>query len=174
VNHLAYFLLTVLLLERLKASGAARIVNVASEAHRFARTIEFDDLGHARRYRGMRVYGHSKLANILFTYELARRLAGTRVTANCAHPGGVGTRLGHNNGRIAVLLSGLLRPLLRTPEQGAATSVWLASSPAVEGVTGGYFKSCRAARSSRATYDVALARRLWDVSAELTGVSGPG
>jgi NAD(P)-dependent dehydrogenase (short-subunit alcohol dehydrogenase family) len=174
VNHLTYFLLTVLLLDRLKASGSARVVNVASEAHRFARTIDFDDLGHERRYRGMRVYGHSKLANIIFTYELARRLAGTSVTANCAHPGGVATGLGQNNGRIAVVLTRLLRPLLRTPEQGAATSIWLATSSAVEGVSGRYFKNCREARSSRVTYDVEVARRLWDVSARMTGVSDRG
>jgi len=174
VNHLAYFLLSALLLDRLKASGLARVVNVASEAHRFARTIEFDDLGFARRYRGMRVYGHSKLANILFTYELARRLAGTSVTANCVHPGGVATGLGQNNGRIAVVLTKLLRPLLRTPEDGAATSIWVATSPAVDGVSGRYFKSCREARSSRVTYDVAIARRLWDVSAEMTGVTDRG
>jgi NAD(P)-dependent dehydrogenase (short-subunit alcohol dehydrogenase family) len=122
----------------------------------------------------MRVYGHSKLANILFTYELARRLAGTSVTANCAHPGGVATGLGRNNGRIAVVLTALLRPLLRTPEEGAATSIWLATSPAVDGLTGRYFKNCREARSSRVTYDVALARRLWDVSARMTGVSDRG
>lgn len=174
VNHLAYFLLTVLLLDRLKASGPARVVNVASEAHRFARTIQFDDLGFERCYRGMRVYGHSKLANILFTYELARRLAGTPVTANCAHPGGVATGLGQNNGRISVVITRLLRPLLRTPEQGAATSIWLATSPALDGVSGRYFKSCREARSSRVTYDVAVARRLWDVSARMTGVSDRG
>jgi NAD(P)-dependent dehydrogenase (short-subunit alcohol dehydrogenase family) len=174
VNHLAYFLLTALLLDRLKASGPARVVNVASEAHRFARTIDFDDLGHERRYRGMRVYGHSKLANILFTYELARRLAGTSVSANCVHPGGVATGLGRNNGRIAVVLTALLRPLLRTPEQGAATSIWVATSPAVDGLTGRYFKNCREARSSVVTYDVALARRLWDVSARMTGVSDRG
>jgi NAD(P)-dependent dehydrogenase (short-subunit alcohol dehydrogenase family) len=171
VNHLAYFLLTNLLLDRLKSSGPARIVNVASEAHRFARTIRFDDLGHERRYRAMRVYGHSKLANVLFTYELSRRLAGTSVTANCAHPGGVATRLGQNNGRVATALSKALRPFFRTPEQGAATSVHLASSPAVEGVSGRYFKNSRAARSSRVTYDVELARRLWEVSARMTGVS---
>jgi NAD(P)-dependent dehydrogenase (short-subunit alcohol dehydrogenase family) len=174
VNHLAYFLLTALLLDRLKASGPARVVNVASEAHRFARTIDFDDLGHERRYRGMRVYGHSKLANILFTYELARRLAGTSVSANCVHPGGVATGLGRNNGRIAVVLTALLRPLLRTPEQGAATSIWVATSPAVDGLSGRYFKSCREARSSRVTHDVAVARRLWDVSARMTGVSDRG
>jgi len=174
VNHLAYFLLTVLLLDRLKASGSARVVNVASDAHRFARTIDFDDLGHERRYRGMRVYGHSKLANIIFTYELARRLAVTSVTANCAHPGGVATGLGRNNGRMAVVLTTLLRPLLRTPEEGAATSIWLATSSAVEGVSGRYFKNCREARSSRVTYDVEVARRLWDVSARMTGVSDRG
>jgi len=170
VNHLAYFLLTNLLLDRLRHSGHARIVSVASEAHRFVRTVAFDDLGHARRYRAMRVYGHSKLANILFTYELARRLAGTDVTVNCAHPGAVGTGLGQNNGRVATLLTRLLRPFFRTPERGAATSVWLASSPAVDGVTGRYFIDCREARSSRASYDPELAQRLWEVSARLTGV----
>ena len=174
VNHLAYFLLTLLLLDRLKASGPARVVNVASEAHRFAPTIEFDDLGFERRYRWMRVYGHSKLANILFTYELGRRLADTSVTANCVHPGGVATGLGQNNGRIAVVLTRLLRPFLRTPEDGAATSIWVATSPAVDGLSGRYFKSCREARSSRVTHDVAVARRLWDVSARMTGVSDRG
>jgi retinol dehydrogenase 12 len=171
VNHLAYFLLTHLLLDGLRRTPAARIVNVASEAHRFTRTIDFDDLGHARRYRTMQVYGHSKLANILFTYELARRLAGTTLTANCLHPGSVGTRLGQNNGRIATLLTRLLRPFFRTPEQGAATSIQLAASPAVAGVTGRYFKDCREARSSRASYDEDVARRLWAVSERMTGLT---
>ena len=99
-NHLAYFHLTLLLLDRLRASAPARIVNVASDAHRWGR-LDLDDLGNARRYRAMQVYGQSKLANILFTYELARRLAGSGVTCNCLHPGAVGTRLGHNNGMIA-------------------------------------------------------------------------
>ena len=171
VNHLAYFLLTRLLFERLAGSGDARIVNVASEAHRLARGIDFDDLGHAHRYRGMRVYGHSKLANILFTYELARRTAGTRVSANCLHPGAVGTRLGHNNGRLATLLARALRPFIRTPERGAATSIHLASSPAVTGISGKYFIDGREARSSRASYDAGAAQRLWDVSERLTGLS---
>ena len=171
-NHLAYFLLTLLLVERLRASAPARIVNVASEAHRFGR-IDFDDLGHAQQYRAMRVYGQSKLANILFTYELARRLAGTGVTVNCLHPGAVGTRLGHNNGTVARLLAGALRPFFRSPAQGDDTSIWLASSPAVEGVSGEYFVRRRPKRSSAASHDEAVARRLWDVSLELTGLEDP-
>ena len=172
VNHLAYFLLTHLLLDRLRGSAPARIVNVASDAHRFG-TLDLDDLDHARRYRAMRVYGASKLANILFTYELARRLDGTGVTANCLHPGAVATRLGQNNGRLATAITRLLRPFFRTPEQGAATAIYLASSPAVEGLSGKYFVDCREARSSRTTYDTELARRLWDASARLTALE-PG
>jgi NAD(P)-dependent dehydrogenase (short-subunit alcohol dehydrogenase family) len=171
-NHLAYFLLTLLLLERLRASAPARIVNVASDAHRFGR-MAFDDLGNAQRYRAMRVYGQSKLANVLFTYELARRLEGTGVTVNCLHPGAVATRLGHNNGAIARLLAGALRPFFRTPAQGAETSIWLASSPEVEHTTGGYFVGHRLKRSSPASYDQATARRLWDVSLRLTGLEEP-
>ncbi len=171
-NHLAYFLLTLLLLERLRASAPARIVNVASEAHRFGR-IDFDDLSNAQRYRAMRVYGQSKLANILFTYELARRLAGSGVTVNCLHPGAVGTRLGHNNGAVARVLASALRPFFRSPAQGADTSIWLASSPAVEGVTGHYFVRRKPKRSSPASYDEATARRLWDVSLRLTGLEEP-
>ncbi len=166
-NHLAYFLLTLILLPRLRASAPSRIVNVASEAHRFGR-IDFDDLGHARRYKAMRVYGASKLANILFTYELARRLAGSGVTVNCVHPGAVATRLGQNNGRVATALTKLLGVFFRTPAQGAATSVYVATAPELAGVTGQYFASARQKRSSRASHDAAAARRLWDVSAELT------
>src|SRR5262249_26734382 len=125
VNHLAYFLLTHLLLDRLRASAPARIVNVASEAHRWGR-LDFDDLGHEHRYRSMRVYGASKLANVLFTYELARRVAGPDVTVNCLHPGAVATRLGQNNGRVAAVLTKLLAPFFRTPADGAATSIHLA------------------------------------------------
>lgn len=169
VNHLGYFLLTHLLLDRLRSSTPARIVNVASDAHKFG-TIDLDDLGSERHYRTMRVYGASKLANILFTYELARRLAGTGVTVNCLHPGAVATRLGQNNGRVATLLTRVLKPFFRTPEQGAATSIYLASSPAVEGVSGRYFANCRERRSSRATYDTELARGLWAASARLTGI----
>jgi NAD(P)-dependent dehydrogenase (short-subunit alcohol dehydrogenase family) len=171
-NHLAYFLLTLLLLERLRASAPARVVNVASEVHRFG-GVDFDDLGHAQHYCAARVYGQSKLANILFTYELARRLAGSGVTVNCLHPGAVGTRLGHNNGTVARLLAGALKPFFRTPAQGADTSIWLASSPAVEGVSGEYFVGRTPTRSSAASHDEGTARRLWDVSLELTGLEDP-
>jgi NAD(P)-dependent dehydrogenase (short-subunit alcohol dehydrogenase family) len=171
-NHLAYFLLTLLLVERLRASAPARIVNVASEAHHVGR-LDFDDLGNARRYRAMRVYGQSKLANILFTYELARRLTGSAVTANCLHPGAVGTRLGHNNGTIARLLASALKPFFRSPADGADTSIWLASSPEVGGTSGQYFVRRAPKRSSAASYDHATARRLWDVSVGLTGIDDP-
>ena len=169
VNHLACFLLTHLLLERRQASAPARIVNVASDAHRWA-PMNFDDIEGEHRYRPMRIYGQSKLANVLFTYELARRLDDTRVTVNCVHPGAVATRLGGNNGAWAKVLISMLRPLFRTPEAGAATSVYLASSPEVEGVTGKYFSDCRVRRSSKDSYDECAARRLWDISACLTGI----
>jgi NAD(P)-dependent dehydrogenase (short-subunit alcohol dehydrogenase family) len=168
VNHLAPFLLTNLLLERLRQSGAARIVNVASDAHKFVRGINFDDLGFERRYAWTKSYGQSKLANVLFTRELAERLSGTSVTANCLHPGAVATSLGKNNGRVAGVLIGLLRPFFKTPEQGARTSVYLATSPDVEGVSGKYFSNCREARPSRAALDGAMARRLWEVSSTMT------
>jgi NAD(P)-dependent dehydrogenase (short-subunit alcohol dehydrogenase family) len=171
VNHLAYFLLTQLLLGRLRASAPARIVNVASDAHKIGR-LDLDDLGHRKRYRAMRVYGTSKLANILFTYELARRLAGTGVTVNCVHPGAVATRLGHNNGRIAAALARALGVFFRTPADGAATSIWAATAPELEAVTGRYFANRREARSSRASYDDGLARRLWDASERLTALRG--
>jgi NAD(P)-dependent dehydrogenase (short-subunit alcohol dehydrogenase family) len=169
VNHLAYFLLTNLLLARLQRSAPARIVNVASDAHTFG-GLDFDDLGNQRRYRAMRVYGQSKLANILFTAELARRIAGSGVTANSLHPGAVATGLGKNNGAWARALIVLLRPFFRTPVNGAATSIHLAASPAVEGVSGQYFANCREKRPSRAARDADAARRLWDVSAEMTGL----
>jgi NAD(P)-dependent dehydrogenase (short-subunit alcohol dehydrogenase family) len=169
VNHLAYFMLTLLLRESLQAAGEARIVNVASDAHRWGR-LDFDDLGNARKYRAMRVYGQSKLCNILFTYELARRLAETSITANCLHPGAVATRLGQNNGRIATALTKMLAPFFRTPEGGADTAVHLATSPDVRGTTGGYFANRRAIRSSRLSYDPDVQRRLWDASEALSGV----
>jgi len=172
VNHLAYFLLTALLLERLKASAPARIVNVASHAHRWA-AIDFDDLGHRRAYKATRVYGASKLANLLFTYELARRLDGTGVTVNAVHPGAVATRLGQNNGRIATLFTKLLAPFFRSPERGAATSIHAATAPELDGISGRYFASGREARSSPESHDEAVARRLWEVSARMTGLT-PG
>jgi NAD(P)-dependent dehydrogenase (short-subunit alcohol dehydrogenase family) len=171
VNHLAYFLLTNLLLDRLRASVPARIVNVASDAHRMVRGIRFDDPGFARGWSWWRVYGHSKLANVLFTAELARRLEGSGVTANCVHPGAVASGLGTNNGRIARLVLPLLRPFMRSPEQGAATSLFVATSPQLEGVSGRYFTNSRPVRPARAARDADAARRLWELSARMTGLA---
>lgn len=170
VNHLAYFMLTNLLLDRLRESAPARIINVSSDAHRLA-PLDLDDLQSERRYRGPRVYGQSKLANILFTRELARRLAGTGVTVNCLHPGVVATRFAQNNGRLALWVTTLLKPFFLTPEQGADTAIHLATSPEVEGVSGEYFVKRKARRPSAAALDEATARRLWTLSAELTGLS---
>ena len=169
VNHLAYFLLTNLLLERLIASAPARIVNVASDAHRWG-VLDINDLQNERSYRPVRVYGQSKLCNILFTRELARRLQGTRVTTNCVHPGGVATGLGWNNGWWAVLIAKALKPFILTPEQGADTVVYLATSPAVEEVSGRYFIKRREQQPSLAARDDETARRLWKISAELTAL----
>jgi len=170
VNHLAPFLLTNLLLDRLKAGNPARIVNVSSAAHAFP-GLDFDDWQSERRkYHSMRAYAMSKIANVLFTYELARRLTGTGVTANCLHPGMVATDIFTSQGKsLAVRLIGpLLRPFVMTAEQGAETSVYLAADPAVAGVTGRYFVKKLAKRSARPTYDEALARRLWELSERMT------
>jgi retinol dehydrogenase 14 len=173
LNHLAYFLLTNLLLDRLRASAPARIVNVTSSAQAFG-DLHLDDLQFQRRYRGQAAYNQSKLANVLFTYELARRLEGTGVTVNCAAPGVTRTNFGRDDsGPVMRLLAPLARPFMRSPEQGADTPVWLASAPEVEGETGGYYARRRARRSSRRSYDPELARRLWRVSEELTGLRQP-
>lgn len=173
VNHLGYFLLTNLLLERLRASAPARIVNVASEAHRMGGPLDFDDLGSAKRYSAMGVYGRSKLANLLFTRELARRLAGTGVTVNAVHPGAVRTGLGLNNDApFLKLLVRLVQPFFRSPERGARTSIWACTAPELEGVSGRYFSDCREKEPSAAARDDAAARRLWDASAKLAGLAG--
>ncbi len=169
VNHLAYFLLTNLLLERLKASAPSRIVNVASADHSNG-AIDFDDLQGEKGYKGAKAYSQSKLTNVLFTYELARRLQGTGVTANCLHPGVVGTNLGSGVSGAFGFVVRALRPLMKSPEKGAETSIYLASSPEVEGLSGGYFVKKAEARSSNASHDERLATRLWEVSAELTNL----
>ncbi|HME91489.1 MAG TPA: SDR family oxidoreductase [Myxococcaceae bacterium] len=166
-NHLAYFLLTQLLLDLLKASPSARIVNVSSEAHRRG-TIDFDNLQGEKQYRAFRAYSNSKLANVLFTYELAGRLKGTRVTANCLHPGTVRTNFGRGEPGFFRAVVKLAAPFMLSPEKGAETSIYLASSPEVEDVSGKYFIKCAQARSSSESYDQAKARRLWDISAQLT------
>jgi NAD(P)-dependent dehydrogenase (short-subunit alcohol dehydrogenase family) len=170
VNHMAYFVLAVRLKERLVAAAPARIVNTASDAHR-GNILDFDDLQSARRYRGLTAYGRSKLANILFTREFARRLAGTGVTVNCLHPGFVATRIADNNGGVFRLGVGVAKSLFAlSPEKGAETMVHLASSPDVAGITGGYFAKSRPATPTAAALDDAAARRLWEESAKIAGL----
>lgn len=173
LNHLGYFTLTNLLLDQLRAAGAARVVCVASDAHRNARGIDFEDLQARKRYSGWGAYCRSKLANVLFTRELARRLMGTAVTANCLHPGFVRTAFFGWPGMAGTIARAFARIGAISPEQGARTSVYLASSPEVQGVTGKYFSKCRAVEPSRAAQDDEAARRLWELSEELTGVRFP-
>src|SRR5215218_2152503 len=169
VNHLAPYLLTNLLLDVLKASAPSRIVNVASGEQRNG-TIDFDDLQAEKGYKTAKAYSQSKLATVLFTYELARRLEGTGVSANCLHPGVVGTNLGSGVTGALGFTVRALTPLMKSPEKGAETSVYLASSPEVEGLSGGYFVKKAEARSSEASHDQRIARRLWEVSADLTNL----
>ena len=171
VNHLGYFLFTTLLLDRLIASAPARIVTVASDAHKFA-AIDFEDLQSEKRFGGMRTYGQSKGCNILFNLELSKRLAATGVTANAVHPGGVSTGLGANNGSLMAIVQKLAMVFMKSPEQGADTSVYLASSPMVEGVTGGYFFKRKPRTSTAQTRDPELAERLWALSEALVAESG--
>ena len=172
VNHLGHVLLTDLLLDRLKASAPARIVVVASEAHKFAIDgLNFDDLQCEGRFWSYRVYGRSKLANIYFTRALAKRLEGTGVTVNAVHPGSVATRFGRDGDtRLTTALTTFVaRPFSRTPEEGARTQVWVASAPELEGVSGGYFSSSKPADTSlsKVARDDEAAERLWTVSREL-------
>ncbi len=170
VNHLAAFLLTDLLLDRLKESGQARVVTVSSGAHTTGR-IDFDDLQATRSWSGARAYSQSKLANVLFTYELARRLQGTDVTANALHPGVVRTSFGADDpGVVQRLIVPFVRPFMRSPARGATTSIHLASSPDLAGRTGGYYSDSKPKRSSTASYDEAVAARLWQVSSDLVGM----
>jgi len=172
VNHLGPFLLTQLLRDQLVAGDDARVVNVASDAHSSARRgLDFDDLQSTRHYRGFRVYGKTKLANILFTRELARRWADTGVTANAVHPGFVASSFGRDGdtGRFGALLFPLLKPFALSPEQGARTQVYVASAPELAGITGGYWVKSAPATPSAAAQDDAAAARLWQVSEELVG-----
>ena len=168
LNHLAPFLLTNLLMSSLKASDSARVVTVSSMAHAGAR-IPFDDMNQEHTmYQGFRVYGQSKLMNLMFTYELARRLADSSVTANALHPGFVATNFGKSNGALWKAMFTLSRPFSISAEQGAQTSIYLASSPEVAGTSGKYFIKRKEAKSSAASYDVAAQQRLWTLSEELT------
>lgn len=168
VNHLAPFLLTRELLGTLRATPGARIVNVSSAAQAQGH-IDFGDLMGERRYSPMRAYYQSKLANVLFTYELARRLTGSGVTANALHPGVVNSDFGGDmRGVMGLAMRAIKRFGAITPGEGARTTVYLASSPEVEGVTGKYFEKQKPVRSGKESYDEATQRRLWDVSEELT------
>ncbi|MEQ8248915.1 MAG: SDR family oxidoreductase [Alphaproteobacteria bacterium] len=171
LNHLNYFLLTHELTDVLTASGTARVVNVASIAHRRA-VLDFDDLELKRGFGAWKAYARSKLANVMFTYGLARRLEGTGVTVNCLHPGFVRSQFGRNNGffaRTGVALAMRFGNAISIA-QGAETSVYLASSPEVEGQTALYFDACRAVRSNEISYDRAAQDRLWDMSKEMVGL----
>ena len=168
VNHLAPFLLTNLLLDLLKRSAPSRIITVASEAERWGK-MDLDDLQSRRKYRGFPVYGMTKLANIMFTFELAMRLEGTGVTANCIHPGAVNTNFGTNSSGLGTLLFRAFKPFMRSPEQGADTVIYLASSPDVEGMSGKYLSDRKLTTASDQAYDEALRKRLWEISEELTG-----
>ncbi len=171
VNHLAPFLLTTLLVPKIRQTPGARIVNVASDAHTSGGALDFDDLQSKRRYMSFAVYGRSKLANILFTRELARRLAGTGVTTNCLHPGVVATAFGGDGdtGRLFSFGMKIARPFMITPEMGADTMVYLATAPEVAQTSGAYFVKRREKTPGRHARDDAAARRLWDESVRMTG-----
>ena len=173
VNHLGHFLLSNLLVDRLAAAGSARVVVVASAAHRYPRAgLNFDDLDSEQRYTTMRAYGASKLANILFAREAARRWADRGITVNSVHPGFVASRLGRDGdgGRLGEIAMSLGRPFAKSPQRGAKTSVYLATSPEIAGVTGQYFANGKVKRPAATALDDDVARRLWDVSASLVGL----
>lgn len=167
LNHMSYFTVTNILLPKLKAGG--RIVSTASDAHKGNR-LNFDDLQSEKSYSSFGVYGRSKLMNILFTRELAKRLAGTGITANCLHPGVVATRFGHEGSGLMSGLIKIAQNFALTPEQGAQTIIYLASSPDVEGKSGGYYVKSRLATPTREAQNDADAKRLWDISAKISGV----
>jgi NAD(P)-dependent dehydrogenase (short-subunit alcohol dehydrogenase family) len=169
VNHLGYFLLTIELLDLLKRSAPARVINVSSEAHRGTR-VNFDDLNLENGYSGWRAYAQSKLANVIFTYELARRLEGTGVTANCMHPGTVGTNIFNNVEGLARMIIRPLTLFMRSPEKGADTIIWLATSPEIEGVTGKYFIDRSERKSNPQASDREVMARLWEVSERMCGL----
>ena len=166
LNHLASFLLTDLLLDTIKASAPARIINVSSNAHTTGK-IEFDNLQGERNY-SPRVYENSKLANILFTMELARRLDGTGVTVNALHPGFTATGFAKNNGKVMATVVSIFAPLVaRSPAKGAQSSIFLASSPSVEGMTGKYFYDSQMIAAAPQATDMVVARKLWDASTKM-------
>ena len=169
LNHVSYFVMANGLRERLKASAPARLINTASDAHK-GNKLDFDDLQSAKGFRGMKVYGRSKLCNILFTRELARRWAGTHVTVNTLHPGFVSTRFGDESGGFFSYVVRAAKLFAISPEKGAETIVYLASSDAVTRVSGQYFYKCRVATPTKEAQDDAAAQRLWEATAKLSGI----
>lgn len=174
VNHLGHFLLTNRLLDLMTASAPARIINVSSGAHKVGK-IHFEDVNLKKNYTVWRAYAQSKLANVLFTYEIADRLKGTGVTANCLHPGAVATAMGINrDSGFGTFITRMLKPFFQTPEQGAKTAIYLATSQDVDGVTGKYFYKKKPLPSSKSSYDKELAKRLWELSEKMTGLKSFG
>jgi NAD(P)-dependent dehydrogenase (short-subunit alcohol dehydrogenase family) len=169
LNHMSYFVVTEGLQQRLLASGGARIINTASAAHQRA-TLDFDDLQSAKSFRATRAYGRSKLCNILFTRQLARRLQGTGATANCLHPGFVATRFADESGGLISRFAWLAKFFAIAPAEGAQTIIYLASSPEVGNVTGQYFYKCRPTTPSAPALDDRAALALWERSAALAGI----
>ena len=174
LNHIGYFMLTNLLMDRLRESAPARIINVSSSSHGSPGRFRLEDLPRPGSNRGYRAYGRSKLCNILFTYELARRLEGTGITVNALHPGLVQTNIARNNGLLGRMVNFFIGARGVDADKGAETLVYLAASPEVEGVTGKFFVDCRAVPSSNLSYDTGLAARLWDMSEQLTELSESG
>lgn len=169
VNYLSHFLLTNLLLDTLKASAPSRIINVSSGIHKRA-NINFEDIQSRRKYSGAGAYGQAKLALVLFTYELARRLEGTGLTVNAVNPGLVATKFGLDGSKVMAFMKRLINVFGQSPEQGAQTIIYLATSPEVENVSGKYFEKKRSVESSKASYDEATAKRLWQMSFKMVGL----
>ena len=170
INHLAYFYLTHLLLDKLKEGTPSRIINVSSGAHAFVKGFNFDDVNSLKEYKPFKVYGYSKLANILFTKKLSQVLENENITVNCLHPGIVGTGFGQNNGTFSKIIFNLSKPFMRSSEKGAETSIYLCSSPDVSDVSGQYFYNCKIAKTTLWANNQEDADRLWDLSKELTGI----
>ena len=170
INHLAYFYLTHLLLDKLKEDSPSRIINVSSGAHAFVKGFNFDDVHSLKEYKPFKVYGYSKLANILFTKKLAQILDKDNITVNCLHPGVVGTSFGQNNGILQKILFYIAKPFMRSSEKGAESSIYLCSSSNVEAVTGEYFYNCKVSQTSKWAKSQVDADRLWDLSKQLTGI----
>ena len=171
LNHLAYFSLTNLLLDKIKESSSARIVNVSSGAHQFVKRMNFDDIQSEKSYKPFQVYGYTKLANILFTKKLSSILKDKKISVNCLHPGVVGTSFGQNNSNnLNKVLSFIAKPFMRTSKKGAETSIYLCSSPDVSDISGEYFYNCRVTKTSTWAQNEEDADKLWDISSKLTGI----